>query len=426
MSPRKAAFDVILSVLEGNKWLNKRLTAVLSEFSNHRDRIFIANLVYGTVKNAIYLDWVIKSHLRGWRMEELDPEVRTALLLGAYQILKTRIPAHAAVNETVNLVKKRNPGGAKLINALLRKLTTNVPEPPMDWIKYSIPRWLYKILKNTKRDDWLKEFIKHYHSAPPVYVRVNTLSISVGEFIKYLDRIGTDYRKPGFPDECISLSRHPWEFKMPEHFYYIQDLSTQTLSYLVSPKPGERILDLTAAPGGKASHMATLMKNQGIVIAVDINSSRVKIMKNLFQRLGIEIGHPVIADARNIAFKIQFDRVLLDVPCSGLGTLRRKPEVLYRMTPERVHELVRLQRQILDNAVNLVKPSGALIYATCTVLEDENEKQIDWFLSKHKNFRLLPAYDIVPKTMTSGYYFYLNGSKSNSDYAFAAILQRVK
>ena len=426
ISPRKAAFDVLMSVLEGKKWLNRRLTAVLSEITAHRDRIFVTNLVYGTVKNVIYLDWALKNHLKGWRLEELDPEVRTALRLGAYQILKTRIPPHAAVNETVDLVKKRNPGGAKLINAVLRKLTSGVPEPPQDWIKYSIPRWLFKRLKNTKSEEWLQNFVEHFHSTPPVYVRVNTLIISVEEFKGYLDRIGVDYSTPGFPEECIRLSRHPWEFKMPEHFYYIQDRSTQVLAYLVSPKSDERILDLTAAPGGKASHIATLMRNQGIVVAVDINTPRVRTMKDLFRRLGIKIGYPVVADARNIAFKVRFDRVLIDVPCSGLGTLRRKPEILLRMTPERVHELVKLQRQILNNAATLVKPSGFLIYATCTVLDDENEKQIKWFLSKFKNFRLLPAYGFVPKEITEGDYLYINGSKFNSDYVFAAVLKRLE
>lgn len=424
-SPRKAAYSIILSVLEENKWLNKRLTAVLRDFNDHRDRVLITNLVYGTVKNAIYLDWVIKTYLKGWRLDELNPDVRTALRLGTYQLLKTRIPPHAAVNETVNLIKRNNPGGAKLVNALLRKITSSVPNPPHDWIKYSVPKWLFKKLKEIKSETWLGKFVEHYHSSPSVYVRVNTNAISITDFIRQLNRLGVVFSTREFPKECIQLDRHPWEFKMPEPFYYIQDLSTQTLSYLVSPKPGEKILDLTAAPGGKTSHMATMMKNQGTIVAVDINISRLSAMRDLLQRLGIDIGYPIAADARDISFKVRFDRVLIDVPCSGLGTLRRKPEILQRMNPKRIRELVTLQRDILKNAVNLVNPGGFLIYTTCTILDEENQNQVEWFLSKFKDFRVYPARRLVPKEWTDGDFFWADGSKFNCDYVFGAVLRRL-
>ena len=422
-NPRKAAFSLLLSVLEGEKWLNRRIVPVLAEFRDPRDRGLITLLSYGTVKNVVYLDWVIRQFLQGWTLEELDPEVRVALRMGAFQLLKTRIPPHAAVYETVALIRRRNPGGAALVNAVLRRLAAKgAPEPPEPWIRYSLPRWLYRKLVRDWGEEWARRFAEHFQAPPPIYLRVNTLRATPEQVREFLRRMEVAFQAPGFPPETLQVEQHPWELKMPEAVYYLQDRSTQMLPYLLGPQPGEQILDLTAAPGGKASHMAALMENRGFIVAVDLHLSRARLMKEVFVRLGVEIAHPVVADGRTVAFQARFPHILLDAPCTGLGTLRRKPEIALRMRPERIPELVRLQRELLSHAAELLEPGGELVYATCTITPEENERQVEWFLKAFPNFRLVPAQERVPQEWTRGPYFWADGVTHNCDYAFGAIL----
>ncbi len=422
--PRGAAWYLVHRVTEEGAWLSRILVAVLQNLPAGPARRRATELAYGTVKWTLYLDWVLQQQVHGG-LKRLDSPVRSLLRLGAYQLLKGGVPAYAAVDQTVDLARRGVPQAAGLVNAVLRRLARGAPDPPHPWIAWSVPRWLYQRWQQRWGPEALETWLRYYHSAPPLYLRVNTLQTSREALQAFLQERGVAAEPVDWPPETLRLDRHPWEIPdLPPGWYYVQDRATQALAHLLAPEPGSRIVDLAAAPGGKAAHLAALMQNRGQVIAVDRHRGRVRTLQQVARRLGASIVAPVTADGRAFSLRTPADAVLLDAPCTGLGTLRRKPEILLRLRPERISALARLQQQLLANAARLVRPGGTLLYATCTTEPEENEAQVRRFLRSFRDFQQIPASERVPEDWTVGPFFRSHGPLHDCDEIFGALFRR--
>ena len=333
MTARSVALQALLRVERG-AFANLALRGLLerSQLSG-RDRGLVTELVYGTTRRRRSLDWALGAHLSR-PMDTLDPDVRNALRLGAYQLLFMGTPPHAAVGETVSLVPQRARG---LVNAVLRKVATTAvrwPDPPT---RLSYPDWI-----------------------------VDRLAID----------LGTDAALA-----ALEQMNEPADVTMRDDGY-VQDRASQLVAAHVGARPGERIADLAAAPGGKATAMAA---TGAFVVAVDVHPSRSWLVSENAEQLGLRerIG-VVVGDARRPPLRPRsFDRVLLDAPCSGLGVLRRRPDARWRVRPEDVDALVTLQRDLLDAAVTLLRPGGTLVYSVCTLTKAETEGVDAWLEATH-------------------------------------------
>ncbi len=423
-NPRGAAWYLTHRVVEEGAWLGRILVAVLQHLPPGRARRQATELAYGTVKWTLYLNWVLQQQVHGG-LGRLEPPVRSLLRLGAYQILKTRTPAYAAVDETVQLARQYMPQAAGLVNAVLRRIARGVPEPPHPWIAWSFPRWLYRRWVNRWGPERTEAWMRYYHTPPPLYLRTNTLAITRENLLAYLENRGIHAEALPWPPETLKLSRHPWEIPdLPPSWYYVQDRATQGLAHLLAPEPGELVVDLAAAPGGKSTHLAALMQNHGFIVAVDLHFGRIRSLQEVTHRLGASIVQPVVADGRVFALQKPAHRVLLDAPCTGLGTLRRKPEILLRLRPERIPALAHLQQELLAQAARLVQPGGKLVYATCTTEPEENEAQVHQFLKSFQQFEQIPAAERVPADWTDGPFFRSHGFSHDCDEIFGALFRR--
>jgi 16S rRNA (cytosine967-C5)-methyltransferase len=345
--------------------------------------------------------------------EKIELEILNILRLGLYQILfLSRTPASAAVNQSVELVKGiRGKGGAGFVNAVLRTTLRQkngisypeVSENPALHISVgqSHPLWLVQRWVKEKGIDETFRICAFNNQISSLTLRTNTLRMSRGDLIaklkgKELRPVPTTYSEEG-----IVLRNPPPISELPfikEGFYIIQDEASQLVTSILDPKPGERILDACAAPGGKATHMAQKMGNRGEIFALDIHKGRLDLIEEMSRRLGIEIVKTIKGDAaRSLPLPdgSKFDRVLADVPCSGFGTVRKNPDVKWRRGEKDIHRLSELQFSILRNLSVYVKEGGVLVYSTCTVLHEENEDVVENFLEGHPGFRLDPIDKVV-------------------------------
>ena len=423
---RKVALKIIMASLEEGRWANKLLVPNLFEIEDPRDQKLLTELVYGTIKMKLRLDWTIQRYLKKHRLEDLTPPIRNILRLSAYQILFMRIPHYAAVSEGVKLARRfGHRGTASLVNAVLRRIADEKPVPKEPWVLHSHPEWLYRRWLELWGEERAVQIMQHNNTPAPIYIRVNTLKTTVDAVIKSLEVKGIGFEKVDFPPEAIKVARAPQLIGLPESFYYVQDRSSQMIAHLMSPKPGWTVYDLAAAPGGKITHIAALMGDEGHIKAVELHRSRALEMKKVIERLGIGSIEVVVGDGSSIMFDRKADGVLTDVPCSGLGTLRRRPELRWRMRPDRIPELAKIQKAILENAAANTRIGGIIVYSTCTIEPTENQFQIENFLREHPEFRLEPAQDYVPPEYTQDGYLFVDGVTHDCDFMFGARLRKV-
>jgi 16S rRNA (cytosine967-C5)-methyltransferase len=376
------------------------------------DKTFVREVVYGVLRWQGKLDWIISaySHIKPHRMERA---VITILRMGAYQLLfMDRVPPPAAVDESVKLAKRIKRGdAAPFINGILRGIAEQRKEvsypdlqtDPLDHIVtlYSHPIWMVRRWV----DQWgVEETIalcQGNNQIPPFTVRVNTLKGSREEVINrlYDEKIGAT--PTPFSPVGIAIKDPPplntWGL-LQEGLLQVQDEAAQLVSMLLASQPGERILDLCAAPGGKTTHLAQLMEDQGEIVAMDVSQNKLELLLENCRRLGITIVKTRTHDATTPPLfpPGSFDRVLVDVPCTGFGTLRRNPDGKWRVKEEDIPRLQKLQRTILTQAATMVKKEGVLVYSTCTMTPEENEGVIETFLPEWKEFRLEGASPFLP------------------------------
>jgi 16S rRNA (cytosine967-C5)-methyltransferase len=365
--------------------------------------------------------------------------VRNALRVGLYQILfLTRIPHHAAVNEAVEFVKKyRGQKLADTINGLLRNIARNIeniryPLATNDEIQYlsvvhSHPSWLVKRWHARFGFEATESLCKSNNIRPFLTLHPNSLKVDFHGFINGLVEFGIDYRRCFYLDEYVTIRnlpniRHMRMFQ--EGQFFVQDESAGLVGTLTDPKPGETLIDLCAAPGGKALHAAELMRNTGRIVAIDKYMTRLNLVQQSADRLGITNLELHEADATEFTAD-PADKVLVDAPCSGLGTLSKKPDIKWKREPEDIAALVKIQENILENAAKLVKPGGVLVYSTCTIEPEENGDQVHAFLAQHPEFEVERADKFIhPQLVSKDGFMETFPHKHRMDGAFAARLRK--
>jgi 16S rRNA (cytosine967-C5)-methyltransferase len=399
---RDAALAILLDYGRRGTYLNVLLSTSLSGSSlDRRDRAFVTEIVRGTVRMLLTLDWALSS-FSSREPGSLDPEVLWILRLSAYQVLFTQVPDYAAVDAGARLARRyRGAGAVSFVNGVLRALTRGKdelpwPDPAEDMaryleVRYSHPRWIV--------DMWLSELgrgrtesLCAADNAPmPLSLRCNVRRAKRDELAAGLACQGLDVELSRLVPEGL-LVKGSGSLAELEDFrrglFAVQDQGSMVVGHAVAPEPGMNVIDVCAAPGGKANHLAELMDDTGRVLALDVNPVRLALVEEAAERLGNTIVEPRELDATLVRDNVDglFDRVLVDAPCSGLGTLSRRPDVRWRKRAEDVERLAVLQGGILDAAARMVLPGGMLVYSTCTISLCENQGVVGTFLKAHPEF----------------------------------------
>ena len=412
-SARQVAFEALRAIGRGafaDVVLDRKLSA--SQLSA-QDRGLATELVYGTVRRQRTLDAIISQFGRR-QAEQQQADLLQILRLGFYQLrYLSHVPDHAVVDTTVALAKAQRLGKLSgVVNGMLREYIRQrgdgdgagtlkdpllLPEPTTErlGILHSYPDWIVQVWRSMLDDESVAALCEYFNRPPHLDLRINLQRYSLAEAMAIFQSRGVAVEQVAVVPSALRLTAHSGLVtQLPgyaEGWWAVQDSSAQLVAYLLDPQPGETIIDACAAPGGKSLHMAELMKNEGTVWSCDRTASRTKKIQQNIDRLGATAVRPLLCDSRNQpTFVGKADRVLLDVPCSGLGTLNRHADARWRQTPEAVAGLVELQRSLLSHASTWVKAGGMMVYATCTLHPDENESQIEWFLSEHEGWEIAP------------------------------------
>jgi 16S rRNA (cytosine967-C5)-methyltransferase len=379
---------------------------------NGPDRGLFAELVFGVLRRQGTLDYVL-SGLLTQPLARQEPQVLIFLRLGLYQLMYLdRIPESAAVNETVNLAKQILPRSSGLVNGVLRNYlrhrdTVKYPDPiaaPADSIaaRHSHPAWLVKLWFSQIGEAETELLAEASSRQPPLTLRANSLRITRDELLQSFATNGIAASPCLFSPHGVQVEgRHhiPGLPGFREGLFAVQDEASQMVAFLLDPQAGERVLDTCAAPGGKATHLAQLMGNQGELLAMDNAASKLPLILDTAVRLGIANIRTRAADLLQSGAlpAAAFDRVLLDAPCSGLGVIRRNPEAKWRLTSDDITRLAAVKKSMLKNAARLLRPGGVLVYSTCSTSQQENEDVVRDFLSRNSDCVLENLNDLVPQ-----------------------------
>ncbi len=360
---------------------------------NPQQKSRVSALYYGVIERLPELDYVLSRYSKK-PPEKLDPTVRNLLRCGVYQLAHMRIPDNAAVNECVNACKKlRYTSASGFVNAVLRGFVRDgkqipVPKDPAlrCQVQYCAPDWLIKQLSSEYGESVMDALLTDALGRPPVTLRRNPLAGDASAFLRAMGDISVE--KHPLLSDCYRVQGGDVTRTdaFAQGMFHVQDLASQLCCLALDPQPGDTVLDLCAAPGGKSFTLAELMEDRGQLYAFDLHTNRVKLIAQGAQRLHLQCVHAQTGDASIHNPELpQADRVLCDVPCSGLGVIRRKPEIKYK-DPAVFAGLPPVQAKILENAARYVKPGGYLVYSTCTLSRAENDGVVDGFLQQHPEF----------------------------------------
>lgn len=394
VNSRFVALKICLSVIEQGRSLSQALGEGLAQFQDRRERAFTQHLVLGTLRWQIRLE-AIREQLLKKPLKAKDEDVNQLILLGLYQILYMDTPEHAAVSETVALTAKlKKPWAKGLVNGVLRNflreqdaLCAAVDVKPAH--KYAHPQWLTKTLRKTYPDDW--EAILQANNEPaPLTLRVNQHHLSRTEYLKTLNEAGIEAEAHPLAPQGIQLAHSLDVSQLPGYDagdLSVQDGAAQQAANLLEPHPGESLLDACAAPGGKTTHLLELSQNQAKVFALEKDPERMERLSENLYRLNLDADTEVGDAAQpDLWWNGElFDKILLDAPCSATGIIRRHPDIKWHRTADDIDALVATQATILDALWPLLKPGGRLLYATCSILQQENGQQMQAFLARTDN-----------------------------------------
>ncbi len=444
ISVRYQAVEILNQVHTSHDFASSLINDCLDKnsLSGTPDGRLLTHLVYGVLRFRGHLDWILTKLYRG-NFEIMDEGIKNVLRLGLFQLkFSDRLPDFAVVNEAVKISKIIHPEKSALVNAILRNYLRRGDKIPFPSLKndpaqhiaafYSHPLWLVK--------KWIKIFgteetialCSANNALPSLTLRVNTLKISREEIRQILTATGIELQDTVFSPDGLILKTSANPIQKTDFFdagfLRIQDEGAQLISYLIHPASGQSILDACAGAGGKATHLAAILKNTGRIVAVDRNPERIAELKQEITRLRITIIEARHADL-NVdlpdSFKGTFDCVLVDAPCSGTGTLRRNPEIKWRMAQKDLRGCTTAQKIILQNASAAVKKGGYLIYCTCSLLPEENENIVDEFLRCNSDFSLCQPFVSINKQLVDGRGFYRTSPhKHNMDGFFGALIRR--
>lgn len=407
MKARSAVVKALLAIQEDGGYSNIVLDELLETVPlSTADRALASRLLYGVTERRLTLDYLL-NNTASTPVKKMHPAVREILRVGAYQLVyMDKMPAFAAIHEAVE--QTREFGCRRLssfVNGVLRQLQRGYEKLLADLLttdkglelRYSVPREWIRVWRDTYGNEVVMGLLEALNEAPPAYIRVNTCVTTTADFCKSLQEHSVEYTGiDGLPDALLvspASALHTLPHAMAEHFYF-QDLASQWCCLALDAQPGERIADLCAAPGGKTMTVAQYMENKGCISAGDIHDHKCRAMADRVKRFGFDCISVHLRDAASEPLMTEhgvYDRVICDVPCSGLGVIRRKPEIRYKK-PEEFADLPALQLRILEQGAKMVRPGGVLQYSTCTLRREENQQVVKAFLKTHPDFspRLLP------------------------------------
>jgi len=438
MLERKTAYKVINKVLKDNEMssslLNNEANKIKKNNGNHE---FFYTLVKGVIKRKLYLEYVTEQLTDDNKFSKTDLKIKILLYLGLYQIIyMDSVPDHSAVDTTVELTKKLfSQNTADFVNAVLRTYLRH-PENiklPLDDIErisveHSYPKELIEKWVPIFGIDDTEYLAMYFNEFPEINIRINNTATSINKLIPYLEKRGVELKPYPGVDNIYKANKAQVildDVAFSEGYYSVQDAAAALVVDLLAPAKGENILDLFAGPGGKSTYISEKMENTGQVISVDKYPKKVKLIKQAMERLQLDNIKLITQDALKYGpIAPAYDKVLLDVPCSGWGVLGKKSELRWQ-THQRYNELLKIQHSALHHAAKFVKLNGYLIYSTCTMNPVENEEQINKFLAKHSNFKLVPASQFVDKRYTEGDFLKTIPHKHQMDGSFAAKIKRI-
>ncbi|KAF2956423.1 transcription antitermination factor NusB [Marinitoga sp. 38H-ov] len=408
---RKDAY-LLLREFDKKHYIPQKSFDYFTNIYSNQDMALLKNLVWGTIRNLVKIDFYLKKLIKNYK--NIPPASKWILRLGAYQILNNFKP-YVAVNETVKIAKNKKVRG--FVNATLKNLLSRKDEIKLPkWIQYSIPKWLYDYLNENFPKDFVEEFMKKSYSINPLTLRTNTLKISREELFNILNDydaeltihspFGIIIKNPKFPLENTEYYKNG--------YFYIQHESSQIIPLILDPKAGEKVLDMCSAPGGKTTELAQLMNNTGTILALDIDIDRLELVNSNSKRLGIDIINTKLISGIEYSEE-KYDKILIDAPCSSLGTTSIHPEVIHRITKKEFNLYSKTQRDLIENAIeNLIKSEGTIVYSTCTISKEENTLNMEYIKNKYDNIKFekidLEKFNIKYFFDGYGYYFYPNNT----------------
>ena len=406
MNVKQVAINLISQVDKG-AYSNIALNETFKTLNiNSKEKAFITEIFYGVIRNKKFLDYIIEKNTKEIKKEW----IRNLLRISIYQITFMDSDNKGVVWEATELAKKKyGVPISKFINGTLRNYLRNkdselksLADEKNYEVLYSIPKWFCDMLEKQYGNENLKQAITSLKKIPYLSVRVNKLKYTEKEFeeflkekdIQIIKKIDTVY----YINSGLIINSE--EFKTGK--IIAQDASSYLAAKNLGVMPNELVLDICAAPGGKTAVLAEEMKNSGEVIAIDIHQHKIKLIDTNMKKLGIDIVKAIVMDARNVNKQgRKFDKILVDVPCSGYGVIRKKPEILYSKNRENIEELAKLQLEILNSAADILKDGGELIYSTCTITDKENTNNIEKFLKERKQFKVEKLY--IPENVSGDY-----------------------
>ncbi len=396
----------LIKIFNDQAYTNLTISNTLKNaaFSENEKKLY-TKLVYGVVDKKYYLDYLMQPLTKGKRIK---PYVKNALRIGVYGLEYLNLAPHYLINELVATVKKTNFQAAGFVNAILRKYQMmpkrsldNLPENTYLSIKYSINQELVDLL-NAQYPKMLPSLFGDEENIYNIY-RINHLKAKTSDIISFLDNEKILYEiEDGLILKTTSNLINTTLFQ--EGKIVAQDKASIKVGLIANPKKHDLILDACSAPGSKAMHLASIIENEGTIIACDIYPHKIQLINDNAQKLGVTCLKTFVLDARVATFDELFDLILVDAPCSGLGVMRHKPDLKYQMTKDKIASIKTDQKAILNNVVKYLKKHGILVYSTCTINKEENEGMIKTFLETHPNFEKLYEESIFPSNTQDGFY----------------------
>ena len=447
--PRELALKTLIKLDKTDSYAGNYLEDIFksNQGFDDRDRAFISTLIQGVLRWKLRLDWIIGQFSKT-PVRKIDPEILNTLRLAVYQILfLDRVPESAAVDIAVEQVKARKGHHhiVSFVNGVLRNICRNKTginfplrsRTPSKYLSsyYSFPLWLAERCLDELGMDSAEKLFEAQNSFPSLNIRVNRLKTDRDKLIKILADEGKEGIPAEYAPDCIILKNFSGRIERLSSFkkglFQVQDQAAQIVSWLLNPIPGEDILDVCAGLGGKSTHLMELMEGRGTVTALDTDKKRLDGLKESARRLGISGIKTVAADASRpflTVLKQTYDRVLIDAPCSGLGTIGRHPDIKWNRTEPDIKRISRLQRKILENSAEAVKRGGVVLYAVCTYTREENRTVIDNFLARTNGFSIVDLKEQIPEWGTNlidnDGFFRSYPHKHYMDGFFAALLKK--
>lgn len=436
-NPRKASVDIIYNILKNSSSLSDELNTFRANTDmGQQDIRLVSELANGVLRNLEYIDYTI-SLFSSVKLNKISPYILCVLRISAYQIMfMDRIPKSAAVNEGVKLAKKSNFKAASFVNALLRRLSSNeetilLPEDrnKMLSIKYSCPEWIIQHWIDTVGED-AEELAKAMNTKTSTMLRVNKLKTTADELVRMLNEDGwicERYTSPVFPkiDYLVSAQKAGNILSSEAYrngLFYIQDSAGAYAGHVLNPSKNSVVIDMCASPGGKTTHLAEITENSGTIHAFDVSEYKINRIEENLSRLGITCVNTNVMDSTVMHEELinTADYILVDAPCSGLGIIRKKPDIKYARKPDDIKELSQISIKILYNAAEYLKKGGRMVFSTCTTTYEENQGVLYEFLKHRKDFKLVK----IDCTIENDGYITLYPHRNDCDGFFISLLMK--